>query len=65
MYGGYGAPLTGVPIAISTEPPPEDMPDFYSYRVADSPVGDGAHWISQKLHELNRVADKLRIHGPP
>lgn len=65
MYGGFGAPVGGVPIALSEQPPPEDMPDFFAFRVGRSNATEAGHWISRKLHELNRVADKLRVPGPP
>lgn len=61
MYTGYGSVPGGTPMAIIDGPPPEELPDFYGIPIGDSRRAEAGAWISRRLHELNMIADKVRI----
>lgn len=56
---------TFVPLGIFTGPPPPELAEVQGIPVGDSNAAKAGAWITQRLHELVVVADKLKIQPPP
>lgn len=65
IYQGLGAPLTGVPIGIFSGTPPPELADVEAIPVGEGKAQEAGLWITRKIHELNRVADRIRVPPPP